>query len=80
LPKIPASDNLEEIVRAVVATHPEFGAAMICKFVEDRFEPPVLISRSTVYRFLREADLNTREKRQEYAEQLFDPSVLTEEI
>ncbi|MGH7595172.1 MAG: anti-sigma factor antagonist [bacterium] len=80
LPKIPASDNIEEMVRAVVATHPEFGAAMICKFIEDRFEPPVLISRSTVYRFLREADLNTREKRQEYAEQLFDPSVLTEEI
>ncbi|MGH7453372.1 MAG: helix-turn-helix domain-containing protein, partial [bacterium] len=67
LPKIPASGNLEEIVRAVVATHPDFGAAMICKFIEDRFEPPVFISRSTVYRFLREADLNTREKRQGYA-------------
>jgi anti-anti-sigma factor len=80
LPKIPASDNLEEIVRAVIATHPEFGAAMICKFIEDRFEPPVVISRSTVYRFLREADLNTREKRQEYADQLFDPSVLAEAI
>jgi anti-sigma B factor antagonist len=80
LPKIPASDNLEEIVRAVVATHPDFGPAMICKFIEDRFEPPVLISRSTIYRFLREADLNTREKRQEYADQLFDPSARAEEI
>ncbi len=80
LPKIPASGNLEEIVRAVVATHPDFGAAMICKFIEDRFEPPVFISRSTIYRFLREADLNTREKRQEYADQLFDPSVLAEAI
>lgn len=80
LPKIPASDNLEEIVRAVVATHPHFGPAMICKFIKDRFEPPVLISQSTVYRFLREAGLNTREKRQEYADQLFDPPALTEEI
>jgi len=80
LPKIPASDNFEEIVRAVVATHPDFGAAMICKFIEDRFEPPVFISRSTVYRLLREADLNTRAKRQEYADQLFDPSVLAETI
>jgi hypothetical protein len=80
LPKIPASGNLEEIVRAVVATHPEFGAAMICKFIEDHFEPPMFISQSTVYRFLREADLNTRAKRQAYANQLFDPSVLAEAI
>lgn len=80
LPKIPASDNLEEIVRAVVATHPHFGPAMICKFIKDRFEPPVLIGRSTVYRFLREADLNTREKRQKYADQVFDSPALTEEI
>ncbi len=80
LQKIPASGDVDEIIRAVVVTHPDFGPAMICKFIEDRFEPPLSISRSAVYRFLRDANLNTREKRQEYADQLFDPSELAEEI
>jgi anti-sigma B factor antagonist len=80
LRKIPASGNVDEIIRAVVVTHPDFGPAMICKFIENRFEPPPAVSPSTVYRFLRDANLNTREKRQEYADQLFDPSELAEEI
>ncbi len=64
-------ERLEEdhlnLVRQIVSAHPQYGPAMIQKFCETRLEPPVPVSRSTVYRWLRLADLNTREQRLAFA-------------
>jgi anti-sigma B factor antagonist len=72
LSKIPMSGDVTEMIRGIVAAYPDYGANMICKFLEERVEPPVSISRSKVYRYLCEANLNTRQKRFEYAGQVFD--------
>ncbi|MDZ7363045.1 MAG: anti-sigma factor antagonist [candidate division KSB1 bacterium] len=72
LSKIPMSGDVTEMIRGIVAAYPDYGANMICKFLEERVEPPVSISRSKVYRYLCEANLNTRQKRFEYAGQDFD--------
>jgi len=56
-----------EMVRQIVSAHPHYGPAMIQKFFETRLESPVQVSRSTVYRWLRLAGLNTREQRLEFA-------------
>ena len=67
LPKIPMSGDVAEMICGIVAAYPDYGANMICKFLEERVEPPVLLSRAKVYRYLCEANLNTRQKRFEYA-------------
>jgi len=72
LPKIPMSSDISEMIRGIIAAYPHYGPAMIGKFLEDRVEPPVFLSRSTIYRYLRETDLNTRKKRFEYAGQELD--------
>jgi hypothetical protein len=69
LPKIPMSDNIAEMVCGIIAAYPDFGPNMICRFLEERVEPPVFLSRSTIYRYLCEVGLNTREKRCQYAGQ-----------
>ncbi len=56
-----------EMVRQIVSAHPHYGPAMIQKFFETRLESPMQVSRSTVYRWLRLAGLNTREQRLEFA-------------
>lgn len=61
-------ENLN-LVRQIVSAHPEFGPAMIQKFCETAHEPPMQVSRSTVYRWLRLAGLNTREQRFAFAEE-----------
>ena len=70
LPKIPMSGDVAEMIRGIIAAYPDYGANMICKFLEERVDPPVSISRSKVYRYLCDANLNTRQKRFEYAGQL----------
>ncbi|GEM_PF-392426 len=72
LSKIPMSGDVTEMIRGIVAAYPDYGANMICKFLEERVDPPVSISRSKVYRYLCEANLNTRQKRFEFAGQVFD--------
>ena len=67
VPKIPMSGDLVEMIRGIIAAYPHFGPTMICKFLEERVEPPVYLSRSTIYRYLREANLSTRQQRLEYA-------------
>ena len=67
VPKIPMSGDLVEMIRGIIAAYPHFGPTMICKFLEERVEPPVYLSRSTIYRYLREANLSTRRQRLEYA-------------
>jgi anti-sigma B factor antagonist len=62
-PKLRANGNLLELIRQIVFAHPHYGPTMIRRFLEARVEPPVSVSRSTVYRYLRGADLNTRRKR-----------------
>jgi anti-sigma B factor antagonist len=66
-PRLQANGNLLQIIREIVFAHPHYGPTMIRKFLESRVEPPVAVSRSTVYRYLREANLNTRQKRLEFA-------------
>ncbi len=60
------SDHIQ-LVREIVSEHPHYGPAMIQKFFATRLAPPVQVSRSTVYRWLRLADLNTREQRLAFA-------------
>lgn len=72
LPKIPMGDDIGEMIRGIIAAYPHFGPAMICKFLEERVTPPVFLSRSTVYRFLRDANLNTLAQRREFAAYGFD--------
>ncbi|MCG3120733.1 MAG: hypothetical protein ALAOOOJD_03561 [bacterium] len=72
LPKIPMSDDIGEMIRGIIAAYPHFGPAMICKFLEERVTPPVFLSRSTVYRYLRDAKLNTVAQRREFAGYGFD--------
>jgi anti-sigma B factor antagonist len=72
LPKIPMSNDITEMICGIIAAYPHFGPNMICKFLEEHVEPPVYLSRSTVYRYLCEAGLNTREKRYEFAGQEID--------
>jgi anti-anti-sigma factor len=67
LRKLQANGNLLELIRNIVFAHPHYGPTMIRRFLEARVEPPVQVSRSTVYRYLRGASLNTRQKRLEYA-------------
>ncbi len=55
------------LVRQIVSEHPHYGPAMIQSFFETRLDPPVPVSRSTVYRWLRLAGLNTREQRLAFA-------------
>jgi anti-sigma B factor antagonist len=68
-PKMQMDGNLVEMIVRIVREHPHYGPTMIRKFLEVRVEPPVLTSRSTVYRRLYQANLNTRAKRLEYAGQ-----------
>ncbi|MDZ7302298.1 MAG: anti-sigma factor antagonist [candidate division KSB1 bacterium] len=68
-PPMQMNDGIVELIQSVVSAHPHYGPTMICKYLETRIDPPVVVSRSTVYRYLREMDLNTREKRFEYAGQ-----------
>jgi len=70
-PKIPMSGDLAEMIRGIIAAFPHFGPTMIGKFLEERVEPPVYLSRSTIYRYLREANLSTRRQRFEYAGEEF---------
>jgi hypothetical protein len=65
--KLHMNGNLLELICRIVYEHPHYGPTIIRKFLEVRVEPPVSVSRSTVYRYLREANLNTRAKRLEYA-------------
>lgn len=51
------------LVRQIVSEHPHYGPAMIQNFFETHLDPPMPVSRSTVYRWLRLANLNTREQR-----------------
>jgi anti-anti-sigma factor len=67
--KIPMSDDIVEMIHGIIAAYPDYGPNLICKFLEEHVEPPVFLSRSTVYRYLREANLNTRKRRFEYAGQ-----------
>lgn len=71
VPKIPMSGDLAEMIRGIIAAYPHFGPTMIGKFLEERVEPPVYLSRSTIYRYLREANLSTRRQRFEYAGEEF---------
>jgi anti-sigma B factor antagonist len=68
-PKIPMSGNIAEMIRGIIMACPDFGPSMICKFLEERVAPPVYLSRSTIYRYLREVNLSTRESRLAYAGQ-----------
>jgi len=72
--KIPMSDDLAEMIRGIIAAYPHYGPTMIGKFLEERVEPPVYLSRSTIYRYLRESNLSTRRQRLEYAGIEFDLS------
>jgi len=71
LPKIPMSDDIDEMICGIIAAYPHFGPTLICKFLEERVEPPVQVTRSAVYRYLRDANLNTRKKRLDFAGQEF---------
>lgn len=55
------------LVRQIVSEHPHYGPAMIQDFFETRLDPPMPVSRSTIYRWLRLAGLNTREQRLAFA-------------
>ncbi|MDZ7306526.1 MAG: anti-sigma factor antagonist [candidate division KSB1 bacterium] len=57
----------QAIIRQIVSQHPHYGPTMIQKYLEVRTEPAILVSRSTVYRWLRQAGLNTREQRLQFA-------------
>lgn len=57
----------QSIVRQIVSQHPHYGPTMIQKYLEVRTEPAIMVSRSTVYRWLRQAGLNTREQRLQFA-------------
>ena len=72
LPKIPMSGNIAEMIRGIITAYPDYGPGMICKFLGERVEPPVFLSRSTIYRYLREVNLHTRQRRLEYAGQEFE--------
>jgi len=72
--KIPMSGDLAEMIRGIIAAYPHFGPTMIGKFLEECVEPPVYLSRSTIYRYLREANLSTRRQRLEYSGEGFDVS------
>jgi len=50
-----------------VSKHPQYGPTMLGKFLETRIDPPIKVSRSTIYRWLRECGLNTRDRRMAYA-------------
>ncbi|MDZ7344394.1 MAG: STAS domain-containing protein, partial [candidate division KSB1 bacterium] len=47
--KFHANGNLLELIRNIVFAHPHYGPTMIRRFLEARVEPPVQVSRSTVY-------------------------------
>lgn len=55
------------LIRQIVSEHPHYGPTMIQKFLEVRIEPAISVSRSTVYRWLRQEELNTREQRLQFA-------------
>lgn len=63
-----------ETVKRIVSDHPHYGPAMIQKFFETRLEPPMAVSRSTIYRWLKLAGLNTREQRLEFAGKAGSPN------
>jgi len=65
--KVNSEGEHVDMVRRIVSEHPHYGPAMIQKFFETRTDPPMQVSRSTVYRWLRLAGLNTREQRLEFA-------------
>jgi anti-sigma B factor antagonist len=54
-------------VREIVSANPHYGPAMIQNVFETQIEPPMPVSRSTIYRWLRLTDLNTREQRLAFA-------------
>jgi hypothetical protein len=58
----PINNEMMELICDIVAAYPHYGPVMICRHLEAHFEPPISISRSTVYRCLRETGLNTLEK------------------
>lgn len=55
------------LIRQIVSEHPHYGPTMIQKFLEVRTDPAISVSRSTVYRWLRQVELNTREQRLQFA-------------
>lgn len=65
--KISSEGDYVELVRQIVKEHPQYGPTMIGKFFETRVDPPVRTSRSTIYRWLRLAGLNTRDQRLGFA-------------
>jgi anti-sigma B factor antagonist len=67
--KVSSEGDCIELVRQIVKEHPQYGPTMIGKFFETRVDPPVKASRSTIYRWLRLAGLNTRDQRAGFAGQ-----------
>jgi hypothetical protein len=65
--KVSSEGDCIELVRQIVKEHPHYGPTMIAKFFETRVDPPVKASRSTIYRWLRLAGLNTRDQRKGFA-------------
>jgi hypothetical protein len=65
--KVSSEGDCIELVRQIVKEHPHYGPTMIAKFFETRVDPPVKASRSTIYRWLRLAGLNTRDQRTGFA-------------
>ncbi len=66
--KVESEGDRIELVRQIVKEHPQYGPTMITKFFETRVNPPVKASRSTIYRWLRLAGLNTRTQRREFVD------------
>ncbi|MGH7491961.1 MAG: STAS domain-containing protein [bacterium] len=66
--KVSSEGDCIELVRQIVKEHPHYGPTMIAKFFETRVDPPVRASRSTIYRWLRLAGLNTRDQRKGFAD------------
>jgi hypothetical protein len=65
--KVSSEGDCVELVRQIVKEHPHYGPTMIAKYFETRVDPPVQASRSTIYRWLRLAGLNTRDQRVGFA-------------
>ena len=66
-PRIRLAGDRKAILRQIVSKHPQYGPTMLGKFLETRIDPPIKVSRSTIYRWLRECGLNTRDRRMAYA-------------
>jgi hypothetical protein len=65
--RIQFEGDRRSLLRQIVGEHPHYGPATIQKYLEARLEPAIIVSRSTVYRWLRLEGLNTREQRLQFA-------------